>query len=211
MEDTEMPTQTAATEKSINLRIKSVCALGAIATILFFAAPFPINAQANNNSGATGSGEHSGIGFTASKDASAKDVGLPWYPGARRSKETPNDDSPSVQFGFWSGSSAFKLVVLKLESSDAPGKVQAFYRNALARYGPVVICSGSSSAASHSKQSGSKMEKTDQLDCESDKPESNEAVLKAGTKHNQHLVGITPRGTGSTFQLVYVQTPKSDD
>jgi hypothetical protein len=207
MEDTAMHMQTVY-QKSAYLGIKAACALGAIAGILFFAAPFPMNAQ-TNSAEATSGEQHSGIGFTASKDAGAKDVGLPWYPGARRSKETPDNDTPSVQFGFWSGSSAFKLVVLKLESGDAPGKVQAFYRNALARYGHVVTCTGSSSEGG--RESASKAGKSDQLDCESDKPESNETVLKAGTKHNQHLVGITPSGSGSSFQLVYVQTPKSDD
>ena len=43
--------------------------------------------------------------------------------------------------GLWGGSSGFKLFVLKMESSDAPEKVAAFYRKALAKYGTVLDCS----------------------------------------------------------------------
>jgi hypothetical protein len=187
-------------------------ALTLIAAMLLLAASAPLRAQDKGDPNASNSADqHNGIGFKASKDASSKDVGLPWYPGARRSKDTP-DDSSSVQFGFWGGSTAFQLAVLKLESNDAPGKVQAFYRNALGRYGHVVTCTASSPSSSEGDEGKSKGEKSsDQLDCGSDKLKSNETVLKAGTKNNQHLVSITASGSGSTFQLVYVLTPKSDD
>jgi hypothetical protein len=187
-----------------------------ITAMLLLASAAPLRAQSDHGSaGSNSSDKNYSAGFTIGQNAGAKDVGLPWYPGARLHKDK-SDDSPSVQLGLWGGSSAFKLVVLKLESSDAPGKVQAFYRNALARYGHVVMCTGSSSAAGEGtggKSTGNKPETkpSDQLDCESDKPESNETVLKAGTKLNQHIVGITASGSGSAFQLVYVQTPKSDD
>jgi hypothetical protein len=181
-----------------------------MATMLFLVGAMPLNAQSNGGSAPAKSNDKNySAGFTIGQNATAKDVGLPWYPGARLHRDRDkdkSDDSPSVQLGFWGGSSAFKLVVLKLESNDAPGKVQAFYRDALARYGRVVTCTGSSSAAEKNES-----ESSDQLDCDSDKPENNETVLKAGTKHNQRIVGITPSGAGSVFQLVFVQTPKSDD
>jgi hypothetical protein len=198
-----MPTQIAIIKNSQNSRAKSFQALGMIAAMLFLASALPIRAQDNNNSGAEG-GQHSGIGFSASKDASAKDVGLPWYPGARRSKETSNDSS-SVQLGFWSGSSAFKLAVLKLESDDVPAKVQTYYRKALSKYGHVLTCPGSSNTTNESKSDGNK--NSDQLDCETDNPGKDEIVLKVGTKDNQHIVSIKPNGAGSTFNLVYVHTP----
>jgi hypothetical protein len=34
--------------------------------------------------------------------------------------------------------------------------------------------------------------------------------FKAGTKEKQHVVGIEPNGSGSVFQLVYVESPDSD-
>jgi hypothetical protein len=60
------------------------------------------------------------VGFILSQDASAKDVGLPAYPGAQRSKDT-SDDSSALQMGLWGGDSGFKLVVLKLDSKSWPG------------------------------------------------------------------------------------------
>ncbi len=78
------------------------------------------------------------VGFILSADASEKDLGLPIYPGARQHKDS-SDDSPALHMGLWGGSSGFKLVVLKLESDDAPEKVAAepsnFFRPyLLARY-----------------------------------------------------------------------------
>jgi len=199
----DMPTQIAIMKSGHNFPARWFQAPGLIAAMLLLVSGLPVVAQDNNNSGAEG-GQHSGIGFSASKDASAKDVGLPWYPGARRSKEKPNEDS-ALQLGFWSGSSAFKLAVLKLESDDAPAKVQTYYRKALSKYGHVLICPGSSNTTNESKSDGNK--NSDQLDCETDNPGKDEIVLKVGAKDNQHIVSIKPNGAGSTINLVYVRTP----
>ena len=48
------------------------------------------------------------------------------------------------------------------------------------------------------------------LTCEDDKPDPGDMTFKAGTKEKQHVVGIQPSGTGSVFQLVYVESPDSD-
>ena len=172
---------------------------------LLLAAALPLAAQDKKESGATEAGRDQSIGFIASKEASAKEVGLPLYPGARPHKDK-TDDSPAVQLGLWGGSSGFKLVVLKMESDDAPEKVAAFYRKALAKYGKVLNCSDSSSGANDKKKS----ESSNELECESDRPERGGLVLKAGTKERQHDVGIQPNGSGSLFQLAYVETRGSD-
>jgi hypothetical protein len=104
--------------------------------LIFAAAAMPAGAQDKKDSDANKSDGDS-IGFIASKNASAKEVGLSLYPGSRRHKDD-SDDSASVQLGAWGGSSGFKLVVLKMESDDAPGKVTAFYRKALSKYGKVL-------------------------------------------------------------------------
>jgi hypothetical protein len=147
-----------------------------------------------------------GFGLTASKQASAKEIGLPLYPGAREHKDKA-EDSPAVQLGMWAGASGFKLVVLKLESDDAPEKVAAFYRKELAKYGRVLHCDGASGAGNEKGKSHSPSE----LSCEDDRPEKGGLLLKAGTKQRQHIVGITPNGNRSHFQLVYVETRGSDD
>src|ERR1700682_5340660 len=81
-----------------------------------------------------------GAGITFSKQATAKEVGLPVYSGARPHKDE-KDDSPSVQMGIWGSAFGFKLAVMKLESSDAPEKIAEFYKKALSKYGTVLNCS----------------------------------------------------------------------
>ncbi len=142
--------------------------------------------------------EHDSIGFVASKNAGAKDIGLPLYPGSRKHKDS-SDDSASVQLGAWGGSSGFKLVVLKMDSDDAPDKVTAFYRRALSKYGKVLNCSDSGAAAAAKEKS------SNGLDCEDDHADENETVLKAGTKEAKHIVSVKPNGSGSIYDLVYIE------
>jgi hypothetical protein len=181
-------------------------AIGIIVLGMLLGAALTLAAQEKKDSGKTESemGRKS-IGFIASEEASAKDVGLPLYPGARPQKDK-SDESPAVQLGLWGGSSGFKLAVLKLESNDAPEKVAAFYRKALAKYGKVVDC-GYPSKAAGEKRKGNP---SNELGCEDEQPESGELVLKAGTKQEQHLVGVKASGDLTVFQLVYVQTRGSE-
>jgi hypothetical protein len=162
-------------------------------------------AQEKQDKEAEGGKGSKGAGVYFNAEASAKDVGLPIYPGARPHKEK-GDDSESVKMGLWGGSFAFKLAVLKLESNDSPQKVVAFYKKALAKYGTVLDCSTAS------PQTGAKdeNESTKKLSCEDDKPKPGEMEFKAGTKEKQHIVGIEPNGSGSMFQLVYLESPDSD-
>jgi hypothetical protein len=175
--------------------------IGIIVLGILLGAALPLAAQDNKNSAKTDSemGRNS-IGFIASKEASAKDVGLPLYPGARPHKDT-HDESAAVQLGLWGGNSGFKLAVLKLESNDAPEKVAAFYRKALAKYGKVLDCSDSSKAVGEKAKGNS----SNELGCEDEQPKSGEFVLKAGTKEEQHVVGIRSSGDLTVFDLVYVE------
>jgi hypothetical protein len=152
-----------------------------------------------------GEQDQSGAGVMVSKQATARDVGLPVYPGAKAHKDE-KEDSPSVQLGMWGGSFGFKLAVMKMESNDAPEKIAEFYKKALAKYGTVLNCSDPPQKASAKDKGGS----SNKLDCEDDKPEKGGLVFKAGTKEKQHIVGIQPNGQGSVFQLVYVEA-RGDD
>src|SRR5580658_2745617 len=106
--------------------------IGALCLTLAFAA-FPAAAQDESGKGA---------GVYVGADANAKDVGLPIYPGSRPHKDKDND-TPATKLGLWGGSFAFKLAVIKMESNDSPDKVAAFYKKALAKYGPVLDCTNS--------------------------------------------------------------------
>jgi len=144
--------------------------------------------------------QEKGAGVVLSGDVSAKDVGLPLYPGSRRHKDKDKeDDSPAANFGLWGGGSGFKLVVLKMESDDSPEKVADFYKKALAKYGKVLDCSHPAPSDANSSKSDSKS-----LTCGDDKPEKRGVLFKAGTKEKQHLAAVQPNGSGSLYQLVYV-------
>src|SRR5712691_644401 len=147
-----------------------------------------------------GEQDQCGAGVMLSKQATAKDVGLPVYPGARAHKDE-KEDSPTVQMGLWGGSFGFKLAVMKMESNDTPEKIAEFYKKALAKYGSVLNCSDPSQKAGAKDKAGS----SNKLECEDDKPEKGELLFKAGTKKKQHIVAIQPNGQGSRFQMVYVE------
>src|SRR5579859_4772115 len=69
-------------------------------------------------------------GLVISAQATAKEAGLPLYPGSRPHKEE-KDDSAAAKLGLWGSTFGFKLIVLKMESNDSPEKVAAFYQKAL--------------------------------------------------------------------------------
>ena len=167
-------------------------------------AVLPAMSQDQKDSDTTKSGS---IGFIASKDASAKEIGLPLYPGSQRHKDKSDDDS-AVQLGLWGGSYGFKLAVIKMESNDPPEKVAAFYRKALGKYGKVLNCTDPSNTSAHVDKDSSSHE----LTCDSDHAEEGETVLKSGTKDKQHIASIKANGTGSTFNLVFLQAsaPSND-
>ncbi len=150
--------------------------------------PLPVFAQ-----------DEKGAGVVISPEAKAKDVGLSIYPGSKPHKEK-EDDSTSANLGLWGGGSGFKLAVLKMETSDLPDKVAAYYKKELAKYGMILDCSkNSGNSENAAKDDSSKL-----LTCGDDKPESGGMLFKAGTKEKQHIVGIQPLGKGSYYQLIYV-------
>jgi hypothetical protein len=143
-------------------------------------------------------GPETDAGLIVSARATAKEIGLPIYPGSIPHKEE-DSDSPAAKLGLWSTSFGFKLVVLKMESKDAPRKVADYYQKALARYGTVLDCTNPPLPPQASD------EKSEKLTCGDDKPEKGGMLFKAGTHGKQHIVGVQPAGAGAIFQLLYVE------
>lgn len=137
-------------------------------------------------------------GLIVSARATAKEVGLPIYPGAIPHKDNEND-SPAAKLGLWGNSFGFRLVAMSMESKDAPKKVAEYYQQALAKYGTVLDCTNAK------RTQKDKEEKSEQLTCSDDKPEKGGMLFKAGTKRKQHIIGVQPNGTGTIFQLIYVE------
>lgn len=140
----------------------------------------------------------SGIRFRL--EVSEKEIGLPIYPGAKPHKDDKGD-SPAANIGLWGSSFGFKLVVLKMETPDAPAKVAAFYQKALAKYGKVLDCTNPQ--AKSDAQGTKKASST--ITCD-DTPETGAMLFKSGTRGKQHIVGIEPNGQGSVFQMVLLDT-----
>jgi len=146
--------------------------------------------------------EKDSAGVVFSGKASAKDVGLPFYPGSIPHKEKDND-SEGMNFNLWGGGSGVKLAVAKMDTSDSPDKVAAFYKKALAKYGKVLDCTNPPPASDSGKDSNA-------LTCGDDKPDAGGLLFKAGTKDKQHIVGIKPYGNGTTYDLVALGNWSSD-
>jgi hypothetical protein len=141
-----------------------------------------------------------GIGLVANDKADAKDIGLKAYPGARPYKDK-DDDSSTATLGMWGRSSGFHMSMMKFASSDGPDKVADFYRKELAHYGKVLDCSDPNAPRGN---------KGNELTCDDEKPDKGELTLKAGTKQNQHLVGIERKDGMTMFQLVHLETKSTD-
>lgn len=173
-------------------------------------APAPAAAQDKDKGGlnitVTGKDGSDAGGLVIKAQATAKEAGLPLYPGARPSKED-GAGSAAANLGLWGSSFAFKLVVLKMESNDPKERVAAFYQKALEKYGTVLNC-GDASKASGDKD---KSDSSKKLTCENDHPDPGGVLFKAGTKEKQHLVSVKPNGTGCIFTLLFIEARSDDD
>ncbi len=158
-----------------------------------------VNVTVTNKDGS----EAGGLMFSA--QASAKEAGLPLYPGSRPHRDE-KDDSSGAKMGLWGSSFGFKLVAVKMESDDSQEKVAAFYQKALAKYGTVLNCSDGSRASSDKDKSDS----SKKLTCRDDHADAGGMLFKVGTKEKQHLVSVKPNGKGCIFNIVYLEA-RSDD
>src|ERR1700760_3925105 len=75
----------------------------------------------------------------ANSHVTAKDIGLPLYPGATPFKEKDSDSS-SADLGFLLNSFHFSVKASSFLTTDSPEHVLAFYRKPLAKFGEVLEC-----------------------------------------------------------------------
>jgi len=190
------PNREMATAKSSQLLATTFAAV-----LLIFAASNARSLHAQDDQSKKPTDVNAGIKISG--EATAKDVGLPMYPGAKPQRDA-KDDSSAANLGLWGGAFAFKLVVLKLETADAPDKVAAFYRKALAKYGPVLDCSNP--PASKPQEN----DKSGKLTCDEDKPDAGGQLFKSGSKEKQHIVAVKPSAPGTSFQLLYLEARGGD-
>jgi len=141
-------------------------------------------------------------------DASVEQgLGLPIYPGATLVKKHDKDGGAAdVNLSF--GKFQLRVKAASYRTPDAPDKVQAYYKDALKRYGTVIMCS-------NDKPVGTPTMTDEGLTCDNAKSHaeadagdnSGKIQLKAGSKQHQHIVGIDPEGSGTKFGVVALDLP----
>lgn len=124
------------------------------------------------------------------------ETGMAVYPGARPLRDKDEPESADVNVG----GSLFgvKVVAAKFESSDAQERIVDFYRKDLASFGEVTECRGNVDFRRDSSGARRPVCK--------EKLFEHELNLVAGTEEDQHIVAVKPRGDGTEFSLVHVQT-----
>jgi len=138
----------------------------------------------------------------------AADLGLPVYPGAVVATDDDKHQSADVHMGF--GEWQLRVKVVSYTSSDPQDKIEAFYKKALGRYGPVITCQSNAPV-------GTPTATPEGLTCEDDHKHTNVDIgknvqLKAGSKHHQHIVGFEDsKGGTSKFALVALDLPSGTD
>lgn len=133
----------------------------------------------------------------------ASDLGLPVYPGAKIASDDDNHKSADVHMGF--GEWQLRVRVVSYTSPDPEDKVEAYYKNALGRYGAVIVCRNNVAV-------GTPTQTPEGLTCANDKQHTNVDVgglqLKAGSKRHQHIVGFDKPNNGqSRFTLIALDLP----
>ncbi len=125
------------------------------------------------------------------------DTGLPVYPGATRLEDGDEPGSADVKIGAF----GFGLTVAaaRFESGDSEQAIVDFYTQDMKRYGTVTECRGDVDFRSRTGPPACKQERF-----------AREVQLVAGTRDDQHIVAVKPRGGGSEIALVHVQTRGAD-
>jgi hypothetical protein len=146
----------------------------------------------------------------ANSHATAKDIGLPVYPGATPFKEKDSDSS-SADLGFLLNSFHFSVKAASFVAMDSPDHVLEFYRKPLAKFGQVLECD-------HGKPVGSLTVAKSGLTCGDSKSghmtvngSDSDHELRAGTPEQFRIVGIAGFENGKTkFGLVALVLPKDE-
>src|ERR1700756_3030750 len=159
---------------------------------------------------ALAAGASAAAGLDIHADADAADVGLPSYPGAIKKSDLDGDRS-GFSFGLWGESFGIKLAVVSYRSVDSVDKVAAFYRDALAKYGPVLDCSRNQKKpdAPHVHHDD-KADKDTPVTCDNDTVEAGGRLYKVGTHRAQRVFKAARWHDGASFELVRVEQHGTD-
>jgi len=150
------------------------------------------------------------LSMHANSHATAKDIGLPAYPGATAFKDKDSDSSADL--GFALNSVHFNLQVASFVTQDSRAQVLDFYRKALAKYGEGMECN-------HGQPVGSLTVTKSGLTCGDHKGgrmtvngSDGDYELRAGRPEQFRIVGVDSTELEKTkFGLVALVFPKEED
>jgi hypothetical protein len=134
-------------------------------------------------------------------------IGLPAYPGARPVKQEKDNGSADVDMSF--GGFQLRVKAMSFRTGDSPEKVEAFYRDALRRFGDVIACRDD-------RPVGKPTRTAEGLACDSGKDDhtagenhsaKGEFELETGSQQHRHIVSIDADGSGTKFELVVLDLP----
>lgn len=129
----------------------------------------------------------------SNEDVAVKDIGLPEYPGARRSQDK---DEVGAHISIGTALFGLKMVAAEFESDDEPKKVLDFYRPHLEKYGKVTECHGN---VDFREKNGVK-----EIHCKQDADHSDHTELVVGSEERFRVVGVEPRGKGSKIGMAFI-------
>jgi hypothetical protein len=128
-------------------------------------------------------------------DMGVNNTGLPIFPGATPLRDRHNGDRASVKIN--TSFFGFEVQAARFETSAAPADVVEFYRAEMRAFGDVVECTGD---VDFKGRRGRKEPVCDE------EPRGREIQLISGNEDTFRTVAIKPRGTGSEFALVYIDS-----
>jgi hypothetical protein len=119
------------------------------------------------------------------------DTGIAVHAGARALHGEDHDNANvNIEGGFF----GVKVAVARYEDQAETQAILDYYRKELAKFGAVSECRGN-------------LDFKDSLSAPRCKERSRDEVqLGAGGEHDNHIVSVKPRGSGSEFTLIHVQT-----
>lgn len=119
------------------------------------------------------------------------DTGLAVHSGA---KALHNEDHDNANVNIEGGFFGVKVAVARYaDQADAPA-ILDYYRKELSKFGSVTECKGN-------------LDFKDSLAAPRCKERSRDEIqLGAGSEHDNHIVSVKPRGDGTEFTLIHVQT-----
>jgi hypothetical protein len=127
----------------------------------------------------------------------ATGTGLPVYPGARILRDH-GDHSGTADVNVGNSLFGVKVVAASFASDDPPDRIVDFYRNQMKTFGEVVECRGNIDFKGGLRSRRSV--------CRERWWRSRRIQLATGTEERHRLISVEPRGNGSEFATVFVET-----